>query len=502
MRPCILDHHGRPVTSAYLYEGASGGRRMSSWGLSTASENAALYSSLSTLRARSRELERNEPLASGAVETWVANLISTGITPGRWVPDQPELSREISDLWKLWAPFADSAGVVSFYGLQVQIARSWIMSGEVLARKVLRPASDGLPVPLQIQVLEADHLDAMYNTINPETGNRVRMGIELDATGRRVAYHLFKDHPGEVFPGMESTTRVRVPAEEILHVYDPIRPGQLRGRPKLAPIIVGMHDLDQVQDAERVRRKTTAMFGGFITSETGEDAGTSGRVIGRDDGDDGNGSQVIAMEPGTFPVLPPGTDVKFSTPHDVSGSYIDWVDANKRDSAVGMGLTYEQFTGDLRRATFSSMRGGALEARRKFRMQQFMTIIHQFCRPVAAWWLDEAVLSGAVTIPGYNRKTRLRFHQVSWRPDGWEWINPLQEATAEKVAMRCGVRSRDEVISSHGGDPEQVDADQAAANKRADDLGLVHDSDPRATSAEGTAQDPPPAAADDDKGAA
>ena len=58
-------------------------------------------------------------------------------------------------------------------------------------------------------------------------------------------------------------------------------------------------------------------------------------------------------------------------------------------------------------------------------------------------------------------------------------VDPLKEADAMKAAIRSGLMSRSEAISANGYDAEDVDREIAADNARADDLGLVFDSDPR-----------------------
>jgi lambda family phage portal protein len=119
-------------------------------------------------------------------------------------------------------------------------------------------------VPLQLQTLEAEHLDASNN--KPlANGNFIRGGIEFNRLGQRVAYHLYREHPGDAMLFGASKETVRVPAEEVLHIFKPQRPGQIRGEPWLGRVLLKLYELDQYDDAELVRKKTAAMFAGFIT---------------------------------------------------------------------------------------------------------------------------------------------------------------------------------------------------------------------------------------------
>ncbi|MBU0994110.1 MAG: phage portal protein [Proteobacteria bacterium] len=464
------------------FEGAGTGRRLNTWGMSTSGPNASIFGSLSTLRSRSRELTRNNPLASGAIDSFVSNLIGSGISP-RWQLDDIELKKQIQELWADSTEEIDAAGLTDFYGLEAMVAHSVIESGEVLVRFRPRLPEYGYAVPLQLQILEADHLDESFNTVL-SNGNEVRMGIEFNKIGQKVAYHLFREHPGE-FYHIKTNDRVRIPASEILHIGRPLRPGQIRYRPWLSSVIVRLHELDQYQDAELVRKKSAAMFGGFITELPGDDTEFTplGKVVKKDT----SNRDIVALEPGTFPILPPGMDVKFSEPADVGGNYEKWIKQELRSIARGIGITYEQLTGDLSGVNYSSIRAGLIEFRRLCIMLQKQLLSFQFCGPVARRWLDTAVMSGALTIPSF-RKNRRRYYRIKWRPDGFAWVDPEKDQKAEQMAVRNGFKSRSQVVAELGHDIEMLDAEIAEDNKRTDKLDLVFDSDPRKTAKTGTSQ--------------
>ena len=277
---------------------------------------------------------------------------------------------------------------------------------------------------------------------------------------------------------------VRVPAEEIVHLFRPLRPGQLRGEPWLSRALVKLNELDQYDDAELVRKKTAAMFAGFITRQSPED-----NLLGEGDADD-MGIALAGLEPGTLQILEPGEDVKFSDPADVGGSYSEFLRTQFRAVAAAIGITYEQLTGDLSSVNYSSIRAGLLEFRRRCEMIQHSVIVHQFCRPVWAAWMTQAVLSGALDAPSFNQKRRL-YLAAKWIPQGWQWVDPEKEFKAVVLAIRAGLMSRSEAISSFGYDGEAIDHEIAADNARADGLGLVFDSDPRKVARTGVAQSVP-----------
>jgi lambda family phage portal protein len=449
------------------YEAAASTRRTTGWIVSTSDINTLVFRSADTLRSRSRDMVRRNPWAANALDAFVANAIGTGIKPQSLHPDA-RLKERIQELWLRWTDEADATGLTDFYGLQAMSCRSVMEAGECFIRLRPRLPKDGLSVPLQLQLLEAEHLPA-NETRRLENGNYIRAGIEFDKIGRRVAYHLYREHPGDTSNPMASSELVRVPADSVLHLFRPLRPGQLRGQPWLTQVLVKLYELDQYDDAELVRKKTAAMFAGFVTKNAPED-----QILGEGT-PDSTGASLAGLEPGTLQVLLPGEDVKFSTPADVGATYETFMRVQLRSIAAGMGITYEQLTGDLTGVNYSSIRAGLLEFRRRCEQFQHQVIVYQMCRPIWRRWIEAALLAGAlraaVDDPG--------LFDVKWIAPGWAWVDPLKDIKAQIMAVRAGFKSRAEVVSEQGYDAEAIDREIAADNARADELGLEYDSDPR-----------------------
>ncbi|ROH85729.1 phage portal protein [Pseudomethylobacillus aquaticus] len=461
-------------TPSPIYDGVGGGRRALAWQVGNPGAVAALAYTQNELRAKSRDLVRRNAWAAAGVEAFVSNAIGTGIKPQSMLADQP-LREAIHSLWWDWCEAADAAGLTDFYGLQALACRAMLEGGECLVRLRYRRPEDGLPVGLQLQLLEPEHLPA---TLNQElaSGNVIRAGIEFDKLGRRVVYHLYRSHPGDgslaPMSGIGGIDTVRVPASEIIHLFRPLRPGQIRGEPWLARALVKLNELDQYDDAELVRKKTAAMFAGFITRLSPED-NLMGEGLA-----DASGAALAGLEPGTMQILEPGEDVKFSQPADVGASYAEFLRMQFRAVAAAMGITYEMLTGDLTQVNYSSIRAGLLEFRRRCEAIQHGVIVHKLCRPIWRAWMEQAVLEGALTLPGFSRR-RGEYLSAKWIPQGWQWVDPQKEFNAMVTAIRAGLQSRSEAISAFGYDAEDIDREIAADNQRADELGLVFDSDPR-----------------------
>jgi lambda family phage portal protein len=211
-------------------------RRLRGFQATRAHVNALIAASGPDITARARWLVRNNGYAVNAVESWAANTVGDGIKPISKIGDAAR-KEELQRLWLAWTDEADAEGLTDFYGLQRRAAREVFLAGEVFFRIRMRRPSDGLTVPLQLQMLPAEMLPLEQTGI-AANGNAIRQGIEFDRIGRRVAYHFFRRHPGDsTDPGLAGEI-VRVPASEVIHVIDPVEGGQLRGVSKLAPAIV------------------------------------------------------------------------------------------------------------------------------------------------------------------------------------------------------------------------------------------------------------------------
>ncbi len=484
----IVDHHGQPIKKATSdFEGAASGRRMSTWGTSTSGPSTAIYGSLTTLRARARELTRNDPQISGAMDTLISNLIGSGISP-RWQLRETDRKKAIQQLWNDFVPEADADQRLDFYGLESLVCRAIIEAGEAFIRFRPRRFDDGYAVPLQLQVLEGDFVDHSYNSVAPN-GNEIRFGIEINRIGQRMAYWMFREHPGEYFLSSQTQfDRVRVPASQVIHVFKMLRPGQMRGLPWMTPLIVLMRELNQFDDAELVRKKTAALFGGFIETPPDE-VDDAPHILGSRGTDDSAGNSVIDLEPGTFPELPPGYKVNFSEPADVGGSYEAFCKRQERRAARGLGgMTYEKYTGDLSGVNYSSIRAGNLEFQRQCKQFIYQVLAHQMCRPIARRFLEQAVLSGAIKLPGFVRNPR-PYNRIKWTIDGWPWVDPEKDFKAAKGMVRAGFSTRTLECAERGLDVEEVDLEQAEDNQRADGLGLIYDTDGRYTDTAGKEKD-------------
>jgi len=492
-----FDHPAAVLVSAKnsaLYDAGSSTRRTAGWRAPTSSANQGVLANLTTLRDRSRAATRNDGYAKGVIDKLVTNVVGTGIQPLSQCPD-PDLRKQIDALFLRWTDESDADGLLDFYGQQMQAVRGWFEGGESFTRMRPRVAGDGLSVPLQLQVLEPE-LCPHSHTVFSST-QRVRAGIEFSPVGRRIAYYFHPSRPE--LDDFDASQLRRVPADTVSHLFDPLRPGQLRGIPILTQAMIALHELAKYRDATVLRVQLANMFMGFVKTQPSIGAAqTIHPLTGQATETSVDNKPMLAMQPGTLQELLPGEDLVFADPPEAQG-FADFMRQNLYDTAAATGVPYEVLTGDMRGVNDRTVRLVLLEFRRRIQMLQHHNVVFQFCRPIWKAWMDRVFLSGALPIPLDYINNPAPWQAVKWNPQGWPYMHPVQDVAAEKEAVRDGFRSRSQVVADRGDDAEAIDLEQAADNARADALGLKHDSDGRTPAAAAPTQTAPqPAAPDDD----
>jgi len=449
------------------FEGAAGGRRNDGWRAAGTDANAENGPALARLRARARDLRRNNPYAERAITGIADNVVGYGIVP-RPLAKRPRDNEQLGKTWAAWAESlaCDADGLENFYGLQHKIIEAVAESGECLVRRRRRKSSDGLPVPLQLQVIEPDFLDETKT--EKSGGNQIIQGIEFDALGKRVAYWLFAEHPG-ANTGMRGLTSTRVPAADVIHIFMPKRAGQARGYTWLAPVMQRLRNFDEMEDAVMEQAKIAACFAAFVTKDDTSKSVKAPPLVDR-------------VEPAMIQELGIGESVAFASPPTFNG-YQSYAWQALHAIAVGLGVPYELITGDLKGVNFSSGRMGWLHFARRVDVWQWRMLIPQLCEPVWQWFME----AQALTQGGVMAEAR-----AEWVPPRREMVNPREETANVKERLRNGLVTWPDALRELGiTDPQAHANDIASANALMDKLGLVLDCDPRKVTGAGLTQAQP-----------
>jgi lambda family phage portal protein len=446
---------GGPASSSMgIYHGAVSNRLTADWHPINQSADSETHQSLRVLRARSRDLARNNPYFSNFLNLTESNVIGPkGIRVqaqvrrgnGQYVADANE---KIEKAFKSWGKIksCDATGRLSWSDVQRLFVRGMMCEGEVILRVLYRG-----PFGLELQFIDPDWLDESFN----DRDRNIVMSIEADEYGRPVAYH-FKPPYYDLGSRTTGATRpVRVPAEEVIHMFIPERVNQTRGIPKCHTVMNKLNMLGGYEEAELVAARVSAAKMGFYLPPAGE-------VIATDEEFD----LLDEVEPGTLMQLPEGFDFKpFDVDHPTT-AFRDFTKSMLRAIAAGLNVSYNTLSVDLEGVSYSSVRQGSIQERDVWKLLQQWVIEH-LCQPVFEKFL----------MINYSRlELPMRYFEQAlepqWRPRGFEWVDPQKDQNANVIAIENALACRTDIIAEAGDDFDEVIEQLAYEQRRIEELGL------------------------------
>lgn len=449
------------------YDAAGSGRRMAGWNPPTQGPNRALEG-LQKIRNRARDVSTNDWSGESGIQKWTTTLIGVGITPRFKRIKSKERKQALTDLWNDFVAKADADCVLNLYAMQTLVVRSWLDAGEVFVRRRARFNDEGLPVPMQLQIIEAEFVPLWDTDSYPglPLNHRIRQGIELDKRGKRVAYWVYKEHPGD--GGMLGLAEdyVRVAASEMCHVFEPKRPGQLRGVSMLAPVLNRLKTIENYDDATLTRQQLANLVVGFITRGLPTATGDEDiNPLTNTEYEEGPVAPLLGLQPGLMQELEDGQKVEWSNPPEAGTNYPDYMRTQHLGTSAAAGIPYELFSGDIKEVSDRTLRVIINEFRRFAEQRQWQIVIPMFCQPVVEWFTEAALLAGLIAIDEVDDVRR-----VEHAPHGWQHIHPVQDPQGKQLEVNAGFRSRSSVISERGDDPDTVDDEAQADDLRQQEL--------------------------------
>lgn len=445
------------------YDAGGQGRRLAGWNPPKTSPNTAI-AQLERIRERARDSSRNDWTAASGVQKWTTTLVGIGITP-RWKRIKSKTKKAaVTDLWTRFGRRADADCVLDIYAMQSMVVRTWFDGGECFARRRNRFPDAGYPVPMQIQLLESDMVPMLDATVRQglPIGHEIKSGIEFDKRGQRVAYWVYKSHPGDAFQNYNGEELVRVAASEMCHIFEPKRPGQIRGVSESAPILAKLRNVGDYEDATLERQKIANLFVGFISRKLPEYGDLDVDPLTGDPLETEVAPPPLAgLQPGLMQTLADGEEVNFSNPPEAGTTYSDYMRTSHIGTSAGMGMPYELLTGDIKDISDRALRIVINEFRRLAEQRQWQIVIPMFCQRVVEWFAEAALLMGEI-----SQRDLLDVSNPEHAPHGWPDIHPTQDIEGQIAAVGAGFRSQSSVISARGDDPDAVAEEQAEDDKR------------------------------------
>lgn len=499
------------------------------------SGDSAVIGSHDLMNRRTRDLARNTAQAKRIVSSLVDLIVGTGMQTYSWpfAPNElfeivteleslqdgqlgPRLTfaLESDDLFDEWSNDPrqfDVEGRLSWPEVQrMLLSESALVGTGLLVGSFVK---DYELVPLAYQLLEREQLDESQDRPASEGQNKIIGGLEMDASNRVVAYHVYLDHPHEFFGSGQSallgagavlsggTRRQRIPAERVIDLSLFHRPSASLGASWLDACGQTIWDRDSYMDSEIRSAAIDAVFSFVAKLNDAEQYGALGFDDDTDDNDAfGNREYKVGHSPVASII---GTDeslemVRQTRPNKDAPAFIKLLD---KDTAASTGVSYYSLTGDYEGTNFSSSRAAKLDedmhirplqnwfaTRSALRVRKDFNAVaaanglfkslspSEFRRNQRTYQRFDAIGNGRELLDpfkeGEARTTRLRTHLSTFKEEcarsGKHWIRVLmQTAIEKKVASMFGVDldfSKGGSGSASGGaqPPQQDQAEEIA----------------------------------------
>ncbi len=458
-----------------------------SWTSTSQTPDNLIFHNLKVLRARSREQRYNNDYARkfiGMVKTNVIGaegvVLQSKVTDDNGQPDTL-VRGAIESAWKEWQKQCDFKGRLHWIDLQNVLMSAIAGDGEVLIRK-----HRGGKFAYRLELIDPELLDVAY--VGDYNGNRIIHAIEIDDSGRPVAYHL--QQPGKTSQSYlnyyNQKNYIRVPADQIIHAYLTDFVDQKRGIPWISTGLQRLKMLGAYEDAALVAARIGASQMGFFKSQTGD------QYEGDEETDDGF---EMEAEPGMFRNIG-GLEFQQFDPKYPTGEFGNFMKQCLRGISAGLGVDYNAFANDMSDVNYSSARVGMLETREVWVSLQGW-LIRNVIRPIFDEWLELQYDLGTITIPRRNQPPKPinrgidYYRQSVFQGRRWKWVDPAKELTAHEKAVALRITTRSQIIREQGGDPDEVFAEIAEEEKRLEAMGIL-------TPAQNSDPEPPPQEQDDD----
>lgn len=443
-----------------------------------------------TLRQRGRILYMAAPIATGAINTNRTKVVGSGLRMKcainrdvlRLSPEAAQAWQQNTEAeWRMWCEkkCCDALELNNFYELQQLALKSWLMSGDVFALIKRYEADDRNPYTLRLHLIEADRIstpDKYASTgllpegVNVDFGNnKIHDGVEVDASGRVVAYHISSEYPSSLKLKNIEWTRVPARGEQtglpnILHIMDAERPDQYRGVSILAPVIEMLLQLRRYTESELMAALIQSYFTAWITVDGGSADMPINGTIDYEETEDRrhNKEDEYEMGPGQVTVLDVGENVTFGNPNIPTAGFEVFVKSIIKQIGAALELPYDVLVKEFN-SSYSAAKGALEEAWEVFKMRRSW-FVNDFCQPVYEMWLAEAVAIGRIKAPGFfvDPKVREAWCGSRWDGPAQTHLDPVKEANAAAIEVQHGWKTNEQVTRElYGGSW----ADNAEARK-------------------------------------
>jgi lambda family phage portal protein len=468
------------------FAGASKTRpALKSWFTSRKDADGDLNPELATLRSRSRDLERNNPIAHGAMKTKTVYVIGTGLRPepsidaeflGLTSEQAEALQAQMLREFNLAADCleADAARRKTFYQKQAELFHSARVNGDSF---LLLPHfdRDGSPYATHFKSVESDRVCNPNNKPDSET---LSGGFELDEHGAAVAVHVLQVNPAKRFLRSKATwQRVPLFGEQgrrnvLIHSNHNMRASQTRGIPDLAPVIEVIKQAGRYIDAELMASVISSKFTVFIKSDRdggGGDAYAPGAGLGggADDDEDDDQPRDLRLGDGLVYELDEGESIETANPGRPNAAFDPFVTALWRMIGGAIGVPFEVLIKHFT-ASYSASRAALLQFAHYIMVDRANFVV-DVCQPYYETVIAEAVARGRLRLPGFFQDPLVRraYCQALWHGPNLGELDELKAANAAEKRLKIGITTHErETRHLLGQDWNQINSRRVIEERR------------------------------------
>lgn len=447
------------------------------WLISRLSPDSQLEIDLQTARDRSRDLYQNDALG-GVVDSKINHIIGTGHTPQARVRVRESIDESRADmlnmqaewLYERWAPHADVSGRRSLWQISRLAARHQEFDGESFTLFSDAGSADK-PIPLTLQVIDPERVE----TPAEHAGNPlVRLGIRYDRQGRILSYFIRQTHPGDTKE--QNLKYDEVPADRVLHVFEPWFTGQSRGLPGMVRALQRAKDAKDYDDSQILKAQVEACFAAFVEQPIASYDAAAAAATGAA----ASGRPLEDLVPGTIRYLNPGEKISFGAPTAPGGGFTGFMEWCYGRIAAAISWPYEMVTRRWNGLSFAAGRLVLTEAKLTTEVGQRLMREQWFSR---VWnrMFEEGVIVGEIDIsPAEYSADPHSFNRHAWIAPKWEYaLNPGEEVDADLAEIEGGLATVEEKLGKRGHDLETFIAARAREKRLLAEAGVTTSRTPR-----------------------
>jgi lambda family phage portal protein len=439
------------------YEGSVTNYRLEQKGLVTGESDTLAARELNLLWQRSHHAIRNNGWAKTAK---TKNLINYNSISVKWKDANGKVNKKMQALWDKFVSDPNLDG----YGTLDNTQEAWngaiFESGEALCRMLIKRRT-GHVIPLVLQNIEAEYLDPNFNNGDPNT---TRNGIRF-ADSKPETYFFSKKNPNFNIFNLYSLEKIEVPADEVLHIFVRDRPGQWRGIPTLAPILLPLYELDDLTDATVAKQKAAQAISWVIRNTNPSAAVSVGSALNAVDPNDidqstGKRRVVTQASGGGVQYLNKGEDIAFYQGTDIGANLPELIKAELHKIAQTANLSYEILTGDLTGISFSALQQVAIDMKTRAEFYYKFYLISLGLAPLCNRFKELAVI--------YGSKSFANLEPTFQYPRRYG-VNELKDTQADLLEVQSGFATWESKLEERNLTVEEVTEDK----KRQKEAGIT-----------------------------